>query len=74
VDALKDRDNDVRKAAANGLACLATGDRKGVLHTLLPVFSDPDFETLDEYDDRPAYDYAFDALWAIAVSRGTEDN
>ncbi len=72
VDALKDPDNDVRRAAANGLARLATGDREAVLHVLLPVFTNPAFEEPDEYDHRPAYDYGFDALWAIAGHRTTD--
>jgi HEAT repeat protein len=73
VEALKDSDSDVRKTAANGLVRLAASDRKAVLHTLLPVFSDPTFERTDVLE-RPGHDYAFDALWAIAESRGTEDS
>ncbi len=66
VEALKDSDNNVRKAAANGLARLTKDDRKAILRALLPVFADPAFEQPDIHENRPAYDYAFDALWAIA--------
>jgi HEAT repeat protein len=72
VGALKDSGSDVRKAAANGLARLAASDREVVLHALLPTFSDPTFAAPDGIEDRPGHDYAFDALWAIAGSRGTE--
>ena len=66
VEALKDSDNDIRKTAANELARLAAGDRRAVMHALLSVFTDPAFEEPDKYEHRPAHDYAFDALWAIA--------
>jgi hypothetical protein len=72
IAALKDSDNDVRKAAANALGRLASDDRENVLRALLPVFADVAFEQLDKIESRPAHDYAYDALWAIAGLGGQE--
>ncbi len=65
IKALTDDAPDVRQAAASGIVQLAATEREVALHILLPAFSDSTFEKLDLFG-RPAYDYAFDALWAIA--------
>jgi HEAT repeat protein/DNA-binding CsgD family transcriptional regulator len=62
---------DVRQAAASSLVQLATANREIALRALAPVFSDPGFEKTD-WHGRPAYDYAYDALWAIAGLGGQE--
>ena len=35
--------------------------------------TDPALEELDKCEDRPAYDYGFDALWAIAAHQAPGD-
>ena len=65
IGALTDDAPGVRQAAAFSIVQLAATEREVALRILLPVFSDSTFEKPDLFG-RPAYDYAFDALWAIA--------
>ncbi|MCK4314894.1 MAG: HEAT repeat domain-containing protein, partial [Anaerolineae bacterium] len=65
IGALTDDAPGVRQAAAFSIVQLAATEREVALRILLPVFSDSTFEKPDLFGHL-AYDYAFDALWAIA--------
>ncbi len=69
IQALAYADWSVQEAASSSLVQLAASDRDLVLRALLPTFTDPAFEKPCLLG-RPAYDHAFDALWAIAGISG----
>jgi HEAT repeat protein len=71
--AIADSDTAVRSAAASSLEQLAAKGRETVLRELLAFFTDPASERIDLFS-RPAYDDAFEILWAIAGLGTAEDH
>ena len=68
---LIDDDNDVRTACARALARLGqryTEATEEIAETLIQAIQDPKFEKVDEIEDVPGYDYAFDSLWMLIVN------
>ena len=65
MDGLLDRDNDVRRACARGLAEIGkvSAERENrVCDLLVAALDDPRFDVEDEYEYRPARDYAYEGL------------
>jgi HEAT repeat protein len=64
-----DEDNDVRRAAANGLASVGARHvqwRDPIRKALAAAVRSADFATLDRHEHRAGQDYAYDGLWRLA--------
>jgi len=65
---LTDPDNDVRKAASNGLASFAARHlmwRDPIRKALVEATVNRDYASQDKYERRTGNDYAYDALWRL---------
>ena len=73
---LLDEDGPVRSACAQALARLG---KRSTLMTpviekrLVQAIQDQPFAKLDQMRGRPAYDYAYEGLWSLAVSSEVEE-
>jgi hypothetical protein len=71
---LVDSDNDVRKAAVDGLVAIERQQRWSatIEQRLLDAIDSPGFAPTDLHECRSGHDYAYDALWQIVQGRTLE--